>query len=174
MTWPMNGWPTRIVVSLVILVVTWFLSRILAAAIRRLGTTWHESRRAVIGLAATTAKVGILLVGIITAIGTLGIDVSALVAGLGLTGFALGFALKDALSNLLAGVLVLIYQPFAEDDTIAVAGSEGRVREINLRYTVVEKEGVLFQVPNALLLNNVIRVMGKKPAAPSESPSGSS
>ena len=43
-------------------------------------------------------------------LGILGVDIAALVAGLGLTGFALGFTLKDALSNLLAGILILFYQ----------------------------------------------------------------
>jgi len=50
-------------------------------------------------------KVAIVVFGIATALGTVGVNVSALVVGLGLTGFALGFAFRDILSNLLAGVL---------------------------------------------------------------------
>ena len=58
--------------------------------------------------------------------GTVGVDVSALVAGLGLAGFAIGFALRDAVSNTLAGVLVLMYQPFRVGDDIKT----GKEREI--------------------------------------------
>ena len=50
--------------------------------------------------------------GVITALGTIGVDVTGLVAGFGLTGFAVGFAMKDALANLLAGVMILLYRPF--------------------------------------------------------------
>ena len=50
-----------------------------------------------------------LIVGLITALGTLGVDISAIVAGLGLTGFAFGFAFKDMLSNFISGILIFIY-----------------------------------------------------------------
>ena len=55
-------------------------------------------------------------------LGTLGINVSALVAGLGLTGFALGFAFRDALSNVLAGVMILLYHPFHRGDCANITG----------------------------------------------------
>ena len=58
------------------------------------------------------------MAGLVTALGTLGVDVSALVAGLGLTGFALGFAVKDTISNILAGVLLLVYRPFSKKDYV--------------------------------------------------------
>ncbi len=63
-------------------------------------------------LFARTSSITLILFGFVTALGTLGVNVSALVAGLGLTGFALGFALKDTISNLLSGVLILLYRPF--------------------------------------------------------------
>jgi small-conductance mechanosensitive channel len=85
--------------------------------------------------------------------------VSALVAGLGLTGFALGFALRDVISNTLAGVLVLLYKPFRRGDRISVAGSEGVVSQIDLRYTtLVVDEETRVLVPNSTLFTNSIRV----------------
>ncbi len=59
-------------------------------------------------LLITALKITLIAFGVVTALGTLGIDISAMVASLGLTGFALGFALRDALSNSLAGLLVLM------------------------------------------------------------------
>ena len=53
-----------------------------------------------------------LIIGFITALGTLGVNISAIVAGLGLTGFAFGFAFKDMLSNFISGILLFIYEPF--------------------------------------------------------------
>lgn len=105
------------------------------------------------------AGVGVWVFGIMTALGTLGVDVSALVAGLGLTGFALGFALKDVISNALSGILILVYQPFRKGSVINVTGSEGMVVEINLRYTVLQGDDKLSFVPNATLFTNTVVVV---------------
>jgi hypothetical protein len=95
--------------------------------------------------------------GTITALGTIGIDIWAMVAGLGLVGFALGFALKDLLSNFLAGFLILLYNPFVRGDVIAVSGNEGQVVEINMRYTVLQNNEKRILIPNSTLFqNNVI------------------
>jgi small-conductance mechanosensitive channel len=102
--------------------------------------------------------VGLLLFGVITALGTMGVNVSAMVAGLGLTGLALGLALKEVVSNAVAGVLILIYKPFKRGDVVAVLTFKGRTSEINLRYTTLDTpEGRVF-VPNMLLLTNVMMV----------------
>ncbi len=112
-------------------------------------------------LVARSARVTLLGLGTVTALGTLGIDVSALVAGLGLTGFALGFALRDVISNVLAGALLLVYRPFTVGDHIKVSGMEGRVSDIDLRYTTLEAEGTRILIPNASLFTNAITLSGR-------------
>ena len=114
----------------------------------------------------------LLAFGAITAIGTMGVDVKALVAGLGLTGFALGFALKDIISNTLAGVLILLYKPFHRGDHIEMAVASGAidgvVESIDMRYTTLRSaDGSRGLVPNANLFTNVIKVRG-----PSRTPEG--
>jgi len=79
--------------------------------------------------------VALIIFGFITAPGTLGVNISALVAGLGLTGFALGFAFRDALPNVLAGIMILFYHPFRRGDRVVITGLEGQVTAIDLRYT---------------------------------------
>jgi small-conductance mechanosensitive channel len=148
----------RFALSLLAFVGFWLVAVILHAVIGRLG------RRAFLGpdvltLIQRVAKVGLLMVGLVTALGTIGVDVSALVAGLGLTGFALGFALKDVLSNLLAGVLILIYRPFHRQDRVMVAGFEGTIADIDLRYTTLEAEDRRILIPNATLFTNAISVL---------------
>jgi small-conductance mechanosensitive channel len=98
--------------------------------------------------------------GIITALGTARVNVSALVASLGLTGFALGFALKDALSNTLAGVLILIYKPFRRGDHIITSGFEGTVEQIDLRYTTLGSSGDKILIPNSTMFTNPVKVVG--------------
>jgi small-conductance mechanosensitive channel len=109
------------------------------------------------------SEVGLQMFGIVTALGTLGINVGAMIAGLGLVGFALGFALKDLLSNFLAGFLILIYNPFVRGDQIRVTEHEGVVIEINLRYTVLQGDHKRILIPNATLFSNAVIVHRQRP-----------
>ena len=99
-----------------------------------------------------------LIVGLITALGTLGVNISAIVAGLGLTGFAFGFAFKDMLSNFISGALIFIYEPFKLGDTIEVEGKTGKVIDINLRYVTIEADAQKVLVPNSISVSKVITV----------------
>ena len=111
-------------------------------------------------LLAKVVYVALLLTGVLVGLETAGIDMTAAVAGLGLTGFALGFALKDIVSNLLAGVMIILYKPFDEGDTVKCGGFEGVVKRIDLRYTFMEKEGDDIFLPNSKLFTDPIVVVG--------------
>ena len=161
-------------ISALILLAFWIAGRLAFTLLQRLAARAGPGREDVLLLLAQTAKTGLLVCGAITALGTVGVNVSALVAGLGLTGFALGFAFRDALSNVLAGAMILFYRPFRRGDHIAVSGSEGEVREINLRYTIVENETAKILIPNSNLLTNpiVVRLRVSPEAHPSARTSG--
>lgn len=99
----------------------------------------------------------VLIFGLVTALGATGLNVNALVAGLGLTGFALGFALKDVLSNLLSGIMLLVYQPFRIGDQIKMGDYEGTIRTIRMRDTVVRSyDGRNIIIPNTKLITEVV------------------
>jgi small-conductance mechanosensitive channel len=99
----------------------------------------------------------VLIFGAITALGTAGLDVRALVAGLGLTGFALGFALKDVLSNFVAGVMLLAYRPFRLGDEIEMGEFAGKIEDIRIRDTLVRAaDGRLVIIPNTKLITEVV------------------
>jgi small conductance mechanosensitive channel len=151
-------WAPTIAVALAIFVASWVLSRLAHGGIHRLAarTNMHVS---LTFLLARLTRVGILLLGGVTALGTLGVNISGIVAGLGLTGFALGFALKDSIANLLAGVMILIYRPFEPGDRIECAGFTGRVLHVDLRYTELDGEKERVLIPNSKLLTDPIRVM---------------
>jgi small conductance mechanosensitive channel len=140
----------------------WVAAKIVHAVIRRVHTHAHASAD-LLDLLGRVAKLALNVLGVVTALGTAGVDVSALVAGLGLTGFALGFAFRDVLSNLLAGVLILLYRPFARGARISVTGLEGTVTEIDLRYTRLDCDGDMVLIPNSNLFTNPIRVFAPHP-----------
>ncbi len=99
----------------------------------------------------------VLIFGLITALGTAGLNVSALVAGLGLTGFALGFALKDVLSNLVSGLMLLVYRPFKIGDQIEMGAYEGTIKTIRMRDTIVRSyDGRMIIIPNTKLITEVV------------------
>jgi small-conductance mechanosensitive channel len=75
---------------------------------------------------------------------------SALLAGLGIAGVTIGFALQDVAKNFIAGILLLLTQPFEIGDTIEVQGYAGKVLAINLRSTEMrESDGRFVIIPNS-------------------------
>ena len=103
---------------------------------------------------------GVLIFGIISALGTLGMDISAIVAGLGLTGFAFGFALKDTIGNTLSGIIILLYKPFVVGDRVSIVKYDGIVVSIDLRYTELKSGNDKFLIPNKKLFTDPITVFG--------------
>jgi len=157
--------------SLLIFIGFWIASKVVHAVIARLHHRLEGSAD-LLDLLGRIAGLALVVFGAITALGTLGIDVSALVAGLGLTGFALGFAFRDVLSNLLAGVLILLYRPFRRGDRIRVTGFEGSVTNIDLRYTELDAGDRMILIPNSNLFTNPIEVWGEDGRRPVTDPLG--
>jgi len=90
------------------------------------------------------------VIGLVVATSALGFDPQALATGLGLTGLALGFALKDILSNFVSGILILTMRPFEIGDQIVIGETEGGVERISLRATQIRTyDGRAVLVPNA-------------------------
>ncbi|MFA6568458.1 MAG: mechanosensitive ion channel domain-containing protein [Victivallales bacterium] len=151
----------KIGIALMIILVFIGIAKIVQMIFFRIDHRFDVGKNHVLKLSGKAIKFLIMGIGAITALGTLGINVNAMVAGLGLGGFALGFALKDALSNLLSGALILIYHPFTVGDRITVTGCQGIVLEINLRYTILQGENRIYLIPNSSLFTNNIEVLNK-------------
>ena len=117
----------RAVVSILVFLSFWFISIIIKRIIRRVGRIVAPSKKEVFNLVGRSVKAILMVWGAVMALSKMGVNITALVAGLGLTGFALGFALRDVLSNVLAGVLIMIYRPFERNDRIVVTNFEGLV-----------------------------------------------
>lgn len=87
--------------------------------------------------------------GALAAMAALGFDPQTVVTGLGLTSLALGFGLRDVVSNYVSGVLILVLRPFELDDWIAIGDTEGTVEQIDLRATKIRTfDGALVLIPN--------------------------
>jgi len=107
-------------------------------------------------LLADMTRFSIIVIGTITALQRF-FDVTAFLAGLGIIGFTVGFALQDVMKNFAAGVILLIQQPFHIDEFIGVNGFDGQVLEIDLRATEMRSlDGRIVSIPNADVLANPI------------------
>ena len=107
-------------------------------------------------LSRIIAIVGITL-AFLTALSTMGVDIGALIAALGLTSLAVGLALKDTIENTITGVLMLIQRPFKVGDVIKVSDVTGTVADIAIRTTNIKTfDGLHVLIPNRHVYNEII------------------
>ncbi len=100
---------------------------------------------------------GVWLIGILVALSQLGIEIAPLLAGLGVAGFIVGFALQNSLSNFASGLMILAYRPFDVGDFIEAAGVSGVAKQLNLvSTTVVTFDNRRLIVPNTKIWEDVI------------------
>jgi small conductance mechanosensitive channel len=99
----------------------------------------------------------ILAFVIIAAIDKIGIQTTSLVAVIGAAGLAIGFALQGSLSNLAAGVMILIFKPFKSGDFVEVAGTIGGVQEVGIFNTILNHpDNRRIIIPNAQITSSKI------------------
>ena len=97
-------------------------------------------------------------IGVIVILAQLGVQVGALVAGLGIAGFVVGFAMQNTLSNFAAGAMILAYRPFDLGDDIEAGGASGKVKAMSLvATTILTGDNQTLVVPNSKIWGDVIR-----------------
>lgn len=146
-------------VFLLILFAFWILARIARSAVRR---GLERSKVQMSSLAKdffvkSTSRL-ILFLGLIIAVAQLGVEVGPVLAGLGIAGFVIGFALQDTLSNFASGLMILVYRPFDVGDAVEAGGVLGAVNQMNLVSTMILTfDNQLLIVPNKQIWGGVIR-----------------
>lgn len=155
----------NLLLGLAVLAGFWVAARIVRARLEpRLAAARTKSFGRVF---ARLTGAGIILVGVLVAVPIVfdSIDAMGVLGGLGLLGVAAGFAFQDILSNLLAGILLIMRQPFRAGDQIAVAGVQGTVQVITIRETEIRTfDGRDVFVPNKDVYQGTITVQTGQPA----------
>ena len=135
-------------------------SRIVAALIGRSVERVLEARDLDKGMRFAAGKITryvILLIGVFVALGSMGVDTSAIMAGGAVLLVGIGFGLQKLAENFISGLLLLLERPVRKGDFIDVGGVLGTVEDIGLRAThVLSREGVTMIVPNASLMTSMI------------------
>jgi len=100
----------------------------------------------------------VMLVGIFVALSQIGISLGPALAGLGVAGFIVGFALQDTLGNFAAGGMILFYRPYDVNDYVEVSGASGLVKKMNLVSTTITTfDNQTLVIPNSKIWGDVIK-----------------
>ncbi|MBO7483365.1 MAG: mechanosensitive ion channel family protein [Kiritimatiellae bacterium] len=126
----------NIVAALLIFLVGWLVIRLVDRGIRKALARGGRKKLLVNFIVSVVTKSCWALL-LVTVLGRLGVNVGPLVAGLGVTGFILGFAFQESLGNLASGLMIAINEPFKVGDFIEAAGHMGSVIEVNMMATVM-------------------------------------
>jgi small conductance mechanosensitive channel len=153
------GWLLKALVFVLILMAF----RALAALTRRVVSHSVSSSRVRLSqllrdtLVSWSSRV-VMAIGILVALSQMGVRIGPLLAGLGIAGFIIGFALQDSLSNFAAGAMILAYRPYDVGDVIEAGGVRGKVSRMSLvSTTFLTFDNQTLIVPNSKIWGDVIR-----------------
>jgi len=144
-----------------IIFILFLVAASLAKSVTRRVVLQRLSHQGLALLLARLVHISIALVGFLIALSVIAPSFQAadLIKVLGIGTVAIGFAFQNILQNFLAGILLLLQQPFRLGDLISVTGIEGNVSDIQARATIVTtKEGRKVIIPNAIIFTNPVAV----------------
>lgn len=114
--------------------------------------------------ATKSAKVFVIVMGVLIALQNFGINVMSILAGLGLGGLALALAAQDTAANLFGSITILFDHPFKVGDLIKIKDMEGTVEDIGFRSTRIRTGyNSVISIPNAMMAKETIDNMGIRP-----------
>ena len=140
----------NILLAVVVALIFWFVGKGVGKLINR--TADRRGRDSLGDVAGSLARWALVIVGFMLAVTIIAPTITPgdLIAGLGVSSVAIGFAFKDILQNMLAGILILLRQPFEVGDQIVSGGHEGTVEKIETRATMIKTyDGRRVVIPNS-------------------------
>jgi len=150
------AWVPNLLSAIIIMVLFWATWRVARrgadAVIRR---TKLDPTAA--NFVQTVIKYVLLTIGGVTSLGKVGVNTASILTSLGVAGLTIGFAAKDALSNMISGLFIFWDRPFVIGDLVEIGGEYGRVESITIRSTrVVTPDGRMLAVPNSTVVNTTV------------------
>ncbi|EIB97024.1 small-conductance mechanosensitive channel MscS [Pantoea anthophila] len=162
------SYAVNIVAAIAIIVVGLMIARIIANAVNRLLRARHIDTTVADFLSALV-RYGIIAFTLIAALGRIGVQTTSVIAILGAAGLAVGLALKDSLSNLAAGVLLVIFRHFRAGEFVDLGGIMGTVMNVQIFSTTLKSaDGKLVVVPNGKIITGNIVNFSREPVRRNE------
>ncbi len=149
-------WGINIGLALLIFIVGRFAVSIIIGIVRKLLSKAGMDNILINFISAIVSWL-LLLVVVIQALSQLGVDTNSLIVLIGAAGLAVGLSLRDFLQNFAAGVMLLIFRPFKEGDSVEAGGIAGSVKQINIfSTTFLTADNKQVIVPNGAIYSGVI------------------
>ena len=146
-----QAWGLKLLGAVVILLLGMWLSRRLSKTLDRAFERAHMEAT-LRGFLRNIAYAAMLVIVIVAALQSLGVPTTSVMAVLGAAGLAIGLALKDSLSNIASGVMLIVQRPFHVGDFVQAAGLEGTVDQIRVFQTKLRTtDNRVVVVPNSLI-----------------------
>ncbi|HWQ85272.1 mechanosensitive ion channel family protein [Brevundimonas sp.] len=156
----------NLTIAIIILIVTVFASRWVSGVTRRALSRVRGFRHdpTVLSFAVQVVRVLVFIIGFIAVLQRLGVQTTSIIAVLGAASLAVGLALQGTLSNVAAGVMLLILRPYRVGDLIDVGGRVGKVQRLDLFLTQMsDANNVKIVVPNAKVFGDtILNLSGQK------------
>lgn len=141
--------------ALLLLLAGYFVSRWAAGFVRKAGERLPVNDRTLFTFLEKVVKVAVFAIAGVAALAQIGVPITSFVALLGAIGLGVGLALKDTLSDLAAGLVLLVIRPFGVGDGVEIDSTEGTVKEIGLfAVRLLSWDGVMVTVPNSRVWAN--------------------
>jgi small conductance mechanosensitive channel len=146
-----------VVGAIVILVIGWILASWAAKVARVTADRANWMDATLKPLAASVVRYFVLTVTIIAVLNQFGVETTSVIAVLGAAGLAIGLALQGTLSNVAAGVMILVLRPFKVGDFVEAGGEAGTIKEVGLFATeLATGDNVFISVPNRAIIGGAI------------------
>jgi small conductance mechanosensitive channel len=156
----------NLLIASLIFVVTVIVARWASSAAKRIlgRTRAFQHDATVLNFAGQVVRVVVMIIGLIAVLQRLGVQTTSIIAVLGAASLAVGLALQGTLSNVAAGVMLLILRPYRVGDSVDVGGAGGVVRRLDLFTTeLINGNNHKIVIPNSKVLNDVvINITGQK------------
>ncbi|MFT6270089.1 MAG: small conductance mechanosensitive channel [Alphaproteobacteria bacterium] len=132
------SWATNILLAAVILIIGFWISGRAYKAVHAIGKKYERLDDTLFRFFGSVVRYIILAFVLIAVLNRFGVETTSIVALIGAAGLAVGLALQGAMSNLAAGVMLLIFRPYKVEEFVEAAGQFGKVTEIDLFTTVMQ------------------------------------
>ena len=153
-------WVKQVFRTIEIIVGAWVFYRFVRPILDFIeGSPYAEEKmvRTAIGVLGNIVKILVSFIVLLMILSVWHIDVTPILASIGLIGLIVGFALKDIIENILSGILIFLDPPFKVGDVVEVSGYLGEIREIGIRNTKIKTfDNRIVTIPNSDILKSKI------------------
>ena len=149
------------IAAIIVFVIFFVLSKAIKGIVESRMATAFEEHKEIQILIGRTAGAATIIIGATVSLNIAGIDLTVIIAA---AGFGIGFALRDIITNFLAGILILAQKHFTIGDFIKVGGTMGKIIDIQARATILKAiDGTKVIVPNSQLFTNQVKSFTSNP-----------